>query len=200
MWDERYAAEGYAYGTEPNDFLRAEAARIRSGGRVLCLAEGEGRNAVFLAGLGYRVTAMDLSPVGLGKARALAAKAGVEIATVAADLAEFDLGRARWDGVVAIWAHLPPELRRDVHARIVDALAPGGVVLLEAYTERQLEMPGRGGPPAAMREHLMSLAALREEFAGLEIEVGRELDRDVQEGEYHRGESAVVQVVARKTV
>lgn len=195
MWDERYSEAYQAYGTEPNDFLAEVWERIPLG-PVLCLAEGEGRNAVFLASKGYTVTAVDSSEVGLRNAERLAEERGVALETVVADLAEFDLGEGRWSGIVSIWAHLPPALRATVHAGCVRALAPGGAFVLEAYTPRQHERPGRGGPPDA--ERLMTAAALEEDLAGLRLERCQELDRDVAEGRYHVGPSATVQVLAFK--
>ncbi len=100
-WDEKYGAPGHYYGTEPNGFLREHHAAIPAGGRVLCLAEGEGRNAVFLAQQGYRVVAVDQSPVGLRKAQALAAERGVQIETVVADLADYRIAPGHWDGIVS---------------------------------------------------------------------------------------------------
>jgi len=196
-WDARYAGDDYHYGTEPNDFLREEAGRIPPGARVLCLAEGEGRNAVFLAGLGHRVVAVDQSRVGLEKARRLAADRGVTVETITADLAELRIEPEGWDAVVSIWCHLPAELRRDVHRRVAEGLRQGGILVLEAYTPRQLAY-GTGGPPDPDR--LMTLDALRDELRGLELDVGREVEREVHEGAGHRGPSHVVQVVARKPV
>lgn len=198
MWDQRYNEEGFAYGTEPNDFLKSESFRIAKGGRVLCLAEGEGRNAVFLAKQGYSVTAVDLSPVGLQKAERLALEHGVEISMIVADLADYDLGREDWDGIVSIAAHVPPSLRKKLHAQVISALKTDGVFILEAYSKRQLEMDGVGGP--ANKELLMSLDELKVELDGLELILASEVERDISEGKYHQGESAVVQVVASKTV
>jgi SAM-dependent methyltransferase len=196
MWDQRYREPGFAFGTEPNDFLAATARLyLPPGGEILCLAEGEGRNAVFLAGLGYHVTGVDSSPVGLEKAQALAASRGVEIRTVVADLADYDFGVERWDGVVSIWCHLPSAVRAQVHRSVVAALRHGGVLLLESYTPRQIEL-GTGGPPSADRT--MTLAAVREELAGLEWLVAEEKMREVHEGSRHNGPSAVLQAVARK--
>lgn len=195
MWDARYAGDDYVYGTEPNDFLVAMAGRLPAGGAVLCLAEGEGRNAVWLARQGFRVTGVDASAVGLAKARHLAGRFGVAIETVHADLAGLDLGEARWDAIVSIFCHLPPDLRRRVHAGVVRALKPGGVFLLEAYTPRQLQF-GTGGPPDAAM--MMDLAGLTAELHGLAFEHGVELDRAIREGRLHDGVGAVVQVLARK--
>jgi SAM-dependent methyltransferase len=196
MWDERYKEDGFAYGTAPNDFLKSMYSRIPAGGRVLCLAEGEGRNAVFLAKQGYAVTAVDQSPVGLEKAQRLADENGVTISTIVADLADYDLGNEVWDGIVSIAVHVPAKLRKQIHGRVVDALKAGGVFILEAYTERHLEMSGVGGP--SQKELLMSLEALESELDGLEFDVAREIERSMSEGKYHQGESAVVQFVARK--
>jgi SAM-dependent methyltransferase len=195
MWDERYGRAEPVYGEAPNDFLAAQARLLRKG-RCLCLAEGQGRNAVWLAEQGFLVTAVDQSAVGMAKARELAEKRGVEIDTEVADLAHFDLGENRWDSIVSIFGHLPGALRRDVHRRLVDALVPGGTFLLEAYTPRQLEMNGTGGP--ADPDMLLTLEKLADELGTLEILLAREIVREVNEGDYHKGEGAVVQFIARK--
>ena len=197
-WDERYSAEDYAYGTEPNDFLAAHAHMLPKGGRVLSLAEGEGRNAVFLTTQGYRVTAVDQSAVGLEKARRLAGRKGVTIETIVADLGGFDIEPQAWDGIVSISAHVPKAIRQQLHHRAVQGLKPGGVFLLEAYTPRQLETAGKGGPGPDQRDRFMTLADLHEELEGLDFEIARETERDVNEGKYHHGPGAVVQVVAKK--
>jgi SAM-dependent methyltransferase len=196
MWDQRYSNEEFAYGTEPNDFLKSEFPHIPKGGKVLCLAEGEGRNAVFLAKQGYQVTAVDQSPVGLVKAKNFAAQNGVEISTIVADLNDYELGENTWDGIVSIAAHVPPFLRKQLHTQAVKSLKADGIFILEAYTERHLEMDGVGGPPN--KELLMSLKELTIELNGLEFVIGQEVDRHISEGKFHQGESAVVQIVARK--
>ena len=145
FWDQRYSEEGLAYGDAPSDFLREVADRIAPGGAVCCLGEGEGRNAVYLAGRGLQVTAVDQSSVGLRKAQALAASRSVRITTVTADLSHHDLGTGQWDALVSIWCHLPTALRTQVHWAAVKALRPGGVIILEAYTPDQLRF-GTGGP------------------------------------------------------
>ncbi len=195
FWNERFSAEEYVYGTEPNDFLREVGRRIPEGGRVLCLCEGEGRNAVWLAQQGYRVTGVDASREGLRKAERLAAERGVQVEWLLADISGWPIGTEQWDGIVSIFAHLPPELRRRVHRDVVTGLRPGGALVLEAYTPEQLRF-GTGGPPE--EELMMTLAALREEFAGLRFEIGREVEREIHEGSGHDGPSATVQVLAFK--
>lgn len=192
LWDERFDRDDYVYGDQPNDFVRDSVQSIEAGD-VLCLADGEGRNGVHLAELGHRVTSVDLSVVGLRKAEALAAQRGVELTTVHADLADLDLGEQRWDLIVSVFAHLPPEVRRSLYQRVARALRPGGRLVLEGYTVAQLGK-GTGGPPVP--EMMYSLAELTEDLADLTIEHGVELDREVIEGPGHTGIGSVVQVVA----
>jgi len=194
-WNARYAEPGWVFGTEPNDFLRAHAGRLKARARVLCLAEGEGRNAVHLARLGHDVTAVDLSAVGMTKAAALAAMHGVGLRTQVADLARYAIEPGAWDGIVSIFAHMPAAVRAPLHHAVVAGLAPGGVLLLEAYTPRQVGR-GTGGPSDPTR--LMDLEGLRAELAGLEWELAQEIEREVIEGRCHNGASHVVQLVGRK--
>jgi SAM-dependent methyltransferase len=194
MWEERFGADAYLYGTEPNDFLRARVAGLAPC-RVLCLAEGEGRNAVFLAEQGHEVHSVDLTEAGVAKTVRLAEQRGVQVDAQVGDLAVFDIGVGRWDVVVSIFAHMPPHVRRDLHARVVDALRPGGALILEAYTPDQIGR-GTGGP--SLPEMTMTLDGLRDELAGLTFQHADELTRDVVEGPGHTGVGAVVQIVARK--
>ncbi len=194
MWDERYQGDDYVYGTSANDFLQSHVDQLPKR-RILCLAEGEGRNAVFLAERGFDVTAVDQSSVGLAKAHKLAAERGVNIATIVADLADFHIEPEAWDGIVSIFAHMPAQARRHLHRKVVSGLRSGGVFLLEAYRPEQLQY-GTGGPPAT--EMMMNLNGLRVELAGLELEYAADVLRDIREGRLHTGQGAVVQVLARK--
>jgi SAM-dependent methyltransferase len=194
-WDERYGSDDYFYGTEANDFLREHATEIPAGGEVLCLGEGEGRNAAFLASLGLRVTALDQSAVGLDKAMRLAAAKGVRIDPVVADLEHYRIDAARWSGIVSIWCHLPSALRPAVHRQIVSGLRPGGVLLMESYTPQQLAF-GTGGPRSA--DLMPTLSELRRDFVDLTLVHAEERERVVAEGRGHHGASAVVQLIARK--
>ncbi|MEQ1699428.1 MAG: class I SAM-dependent methyltransferase [Ilumatobacteraceae bacterium] len=194
MWEQRYGTEAYLYGTEPNEFLRANA-HLLPAGPTMCLAEGEGRNAVHLAGTGRQVHSVDLTEAGVAKTLRLAQQLGVQVAAVVGDVAEFDLGVDRWPAIVSIFAHMPPAVRRGLHARVVAALTPGGVLLLEAYTPAQIGR-GTGGP--AVPEMTMTLDGLRDELAGLEFLHAMELEREVVEGPGHTGVGAVVQVIARR--
>ncbi|WP_019626763.1 bifunctional 2-polyprenyl-6-hydroxyphenol methylase/3-demethylubiquinol 3-O-methyltransferase UbiG [Thioalkalivibrio sp. ALJT] len=194
MWNERYATDDYVYGTEPNDFLRAAVASVPPG-RALCLGEGEGRNAVYLAQQGFDVLAVDSSAVGLQKAQRLAEDRGVRIETLVADLADYAIEPDAWDLITSIFCHVPASIRKRLHAEVVTGLRPGGVFILEAYTPAQLEW-GTGGPPTA--ELMMTLDGLVEELDGLDFEEAVERERDVVEGRLHTGRGAVVQILGRR--
>lgn len=194
MWDQRYSAAEFAYGSQPNDFLAAHVGAIPAG-PVLDLGCGEGRNAVFLAERGYAVTAVDQSAVGLRKAEHLAAERGVSITAVQADLGAFQIRPDYWTGIVSIFCHLPRAVRLPLYASVVQGLRVGGVLLLEAYTPAQVGR-GTGGPsdPGWM----MSLDRLKEEFVGLDWVVAEEKEREVREGSFHTGPASVVQFVGRR--
>jgi SAM-dependent methyltransferase len=194
QWDERYNTADYMYGTEANDFLISVADRIPKG-RVLCLAEGEGRNAVFLAERGYTVLAVDNSGVGLQKAERLATQRGVAIETACVDLQGFTIEPESWQGIISIFAHLPPQFRAPLHRQVVQGLAIGGAFVLEAYTPEQLQYK-TGGPPRA--ELMMDRDTLCTELAGLELAIAHEQTREIHEGKLHNGLSAVVQILGIK--
>jgi SAM-dependent methyltransferase len=193
MWDENYDTEEYIYGTSPNDFLKGHYKEIPKG-KVLLLAEGEGRNAVFLAKQGFTVTAVDISSVGLKKAEKLARDNHVNIEVICADLETFDLGESKWDGIVSIYCHLPAEIRRSLYQRIERALKPSGVFFFEGYRPEQLKYKTGGPPVAAM---MTSKETLMEELPNLEFSYIKELDRLVNEGTKHNGMGAVTQAIGR---
>ncbi|MCS6873549.1 MAG: class I SAM-dependent methyltransferase [Pyrinomonadaceae bacterium] len=196
-WDEKFSCDEYVYGKEPNDFLASVIDRLPPSSKVLSLCEGEGRNAVFMATKGHRVTAVDSSKVGLEKARRLAAEKGVEIETVLSDVTLYEIDKNKWDAVVSIFGHLPPKSRRKVHRSAVEGLKPFGVFILEAYSPRQLQY-GTGGPKDP--ELLYEIEDLKEDLSGLEFEIAREVVREVREGVFHKGLGSVVQVLAFKRI
>jgi SAM-dependent methyltransferase len=193
-WDDRYGGEVYAFGTEPNDFLK-ETSPVMRAGDVLVLGDGEGRNGVYLARLGNRVVSVDLSPVGVQKALALAEKNGVQIDARVADLAEFDMGKERWDSIVSIFCHLPSGLRGKVHESARRALRPGGTFVMEAYNAANIGR-GVGGPQDS--DMTVELVEVQRQFADWEVVVASAGERQIDEGAYHSGVSSTTQFVARK--
>lgn len=194
MWDERFSGLEYVYGTEPNDFLVAVVSKIPQG-KILCLADGEGRNGVYLASLGYEVFAVDQSIVGLEKAQKLARAKQVKLNTIHADLQNFAIESQAWDGIVSIFCHLPPELRLKVHRQAVQGLKSNGIFVLEAFAPEQLQY-NTGGPKNL--EMLPQLSQLQQELTGLNWEIARSLERDLDEGRFHNGKAAVIQLLGRK--
>lgn len=195
-WNDRYEGDDYFFGTAPNDFLKSVAGEIPSDAKVLCLADGEGRNGVYLAQLDHQVTSVDMSSVGLEKAEKLAAANNISIKTIQADLSEYDLGEAQWDSVVSIFFHIPPKLQQIIYPRIIRSLKPGGLLILESYTPEQLKF-GTGGPPVA--ELMLTFGLAQSAFGEMEFLHAEELERDVVEGAGHTGQAAVLQLLARKS-
>lgn len=195
MWDERYSGTEYFYGTAPNDFLVHCVQYLPAGGNILCIAEGEGRNAVYLARQGFKVTAVDASAAGVQKQQRLAQEHNVSIHSLQQDLTDFDFGTEKWDGIVSVFCHLPPPLRLSVHQRCQTSLKPGGIMIVEAYRPEQAPRD-TGGPSDP--ELMLTEALLQTELPALTPIERRSLERDVLEGHGHRGIGAVVQWVARK--
>lgn len=196
FWNSRFAVSEFIYGDKENDFLREQAGRLPPASRVLSLGEGEGRNALFLARQGHQLTAVDASHAGLAKLLARAAAANVDITAVLADLSRYQPVENQFDAVVSIFCHLPSPLRREVMRKAIAALKPGGLLLMEGYTPRQLAY-GTGGPKDT--DMLLEPAIIREELDGLSLLHFEEKVRDVSEGSYHTGQASVLQVVGRKT-
>jgi len=194
-WNEKFSGEEYSYGTDPNDFLRSVADKIKPNGEVLSLCEGEGRNAVFLAQQGFRVLGVDGSSVGLEKAKQLAEKRGVKIETKVSDLADCEIEPEKWDAIVMIFGHLPKDLRKKVNAEIVEGLKKGGVFILEGYSPKQLQY-NTGGPKDV--NMLYDLEETKSELTGLDFEIAHEIEREIIEGPNHTGNGFVVQILGRK--
>lgn len=197
VWNERYAGEDYHFGTEPNAFLQSQHERLHLGMSCLAVADGEGRNGVWLAEQGLSVLSVDSSPVAIAKAQKLAGERGVAVDFELADLMQWDWGADHFDVVVAIFIQFtPPGLREQMFANIKRCLKPGGLLLLQGYTPRQLEY--RTGGPSQV-ENLYTEAMLRAEFADMEILHLREHDSVIHEGAGHDGMSALIDLVAKKT-
>jgi SAM-dependent methyltransferase len=195
-WNRRFSDEEYVFGTEPNAFLASQKPLLARGMRALCVADGEGRNSVWLAAQGLEVTAFDFSHVGIAKARKLAERSGVAVAYHLADVDEWDWDAAPYDVVAAIFVQFtPPARRARMFQGMVRALKPGGLLILQGYGPEQLRY-GTGGPKQA--ENLYTEALLRESFASLEILHLASHVGAVEEGAGHSGMSALIDLVARK--
>jgi SAM-dependent methyltransferase len=198
FWEEKYAGEQYRFGVSPNAFLAAHVARLKPGLRALALADGEGRNGVWLARQGLEVVSVDISRRGIAKANALAAAHGVELDTRQGDLSAWDMGEAAFDVVVAIFIQFAgPDLRARLFAGIKRALRPGGLLILQGYRPEQIEY-GTGGPPFA--ENMYTEELLRDAFGDFEIEHLESHDDVIHEGSGHDGLSALIDLTARKPV
>lgn len=195
-WNTRFSADGYLFGTEPNAFLASQRARLKPGMRALSIADGDGRNSVFLARQGLEVTAFDFSPVALEKAKRLAAQAGVRVDYRHSDLLAWEWEPSRYDVIAAIFFQfLDAKQRAKVFAGLETSLAPGGLILLQGYRPEQIAN-ATGGPKDA--ENMYTEPLLRESFANLEILHLRSHDDVLEEGTAHRGMSALIDLVARK--
>jgi SAM-dependent methyltransferase len=196
FWESRYAEPDYIFGTAPNAFLHAQAHRLTRGLSALAVADGEGRNGVWLAEQGLDVTSIDFSPRALAKARALAESRGVRLRIEQADVGNWTWPDAAFDVVVAIFIQFADPLTRErIFAGMKRALKPGGLLLLEGYRPEQLRY-GTGGPPQIA--HLYTRALLEQAFADLTILELREHDSVLQEGARHHGMSALIDLVAVK--
>jgi len=194
-WNERFSAPDYIFGTAPNAFLASKAHLFKPGQRALCVADGEGRNSVWLAGRGLEVSAFDISPVGVAKARKLAAERGVRVAHEVASVYEWRWPLAHFDVVAAIFVQFAdPAMRSFLFERMAASLKPGGLVLIEGYTPRQLEYK-TGGP--SQIENLYTAELLRSSFPGFEVLELREYEAELDEGSRHAGISALMDFVAR---
>jgi SAM-dependent methyltransferase len=195
-WDQRFAEAEFAYGTEAHVSLREQVTQAGKG-RVLCLAEGQGRNAVYLAELGYDVTALDFSPVGLARAAQLAGERGVRIELLEADLSTYVFEPEAWDGIVSIFGHLPAPLRAKVNGQLRGTLKTGGWLQLVGYHPKQLNYRTGGPQEPSM---LYTVEGLKAELGpGWDYEVAEVVERELREGPYHQGMSAFVHLFAHKT-
>ncbi len=195
-WNERYAAAEWIYGESPNEFLRTQLATLPAG-RLLLPAEGEGRNAVHAAREGWQVEAVDFSEEGRRKALALADRHGVahSITYTLGDLAHVEFAENRYDAVALIYAHLPEHVRMHVHAACIRALRPGGTLIIEAFTPRQLGNTS-GGPKSL--DLLYTADLLARDAEGMIIRQLEERDVELDEGAFHRGTASVVRLVAMR--
>lgn len=195
MWEERYQTEDYVFGTRPAQFLADHAAYLTPGLTALCVADGEGRNSVFMAERGLDVTALEYAPSAIEKARKLAAERDVHVDFRQVDVTAHDWPRT-YDIVVGIFIQfLGPAQRQTLHENMMQSVAPGGLMMLHGYTPEQIDYK-TGGPPHA--ENMYTPALLAEDFQGWEILENRAYTREINEGRGHAGLSALMDFIARK--
>ena len=196
MWDERFKGETYMFGTSPAQALVKHESHLHPKGTTLAVADGEGRNSVYLATQGFDVTAMDSSKVGIAKAQKLAAMKGVSPHFELADIYEYDWHKTAYDNVVAIFIQFaPPETWDEIFQGMKDALRPGGCLCLHGYTPKQVTYK-TGGPsnPAHMYDEAMLAAA----FSDMDIIVNHAYEAVLDEGPGHSGKSALIDFIAYK--
>ncbi|HEX7328578.1 MAG TPA: class I SAM-dependent methyltransferase [Casimicrobiaceae bacterium] len=195
-WNKRFAGDDYLFGEAPNEFLRRHANVIPAGGSILCVADGEGRNSVWLAEQGYTVTAFDFAENGVAKARARAVRRGVTVDFHVDAMESWHWDAVRYDALVAIFIQfLPPERRDAMFERMGRAVKPGGLFLLEGYRPEQVDY-ATGGPP--YREHMYTRDWIERCFRGWELVTLESYDAEIREGRGHNGMSALIDVVARR--
>jgi Methyltransferase domain len=195
MWDERFSQHEPVYGEAPNAFLASESRRFQPGMKLLVPGDGYGRNGMWLAKQGFHVHTVDLSGVGVERSLKNAHAAGVFMTIEQADLTTWNWPVDHFDGVFSIFLHLPPADRAKVHAAILCAVKPGGLIVLQAFSPAQLQH-NSGGPKQV--ELLYSTEILRRDFSPAEPLVLEEKEIDIQEGPKHSGPAAVVQAIFRK--
>lgn len=195
FWNKRYAGEEYAYGTSPNEFLKSELGKILNPGRILFPAEGEGRNAVYAASLGWDVVAFDVSEMGMEKALRLAEKNKVTIEYLLQGYQTINLPQESFDVIGLFFAHMPSELRAQYHQNLSGFLKPGGKIIMEAFSEYQLGRSSGGPQNIAM---LFSKEKLEHDFRSLKNLSIKETERELSEGGSHKGMASLIQLTAEK--
>ena len=196
-WNARFAHEGYLFGEAPNAFLRTQARWLHPGNSVLCVADGEGRNSVWLAEQGCSVTAFDFAPNAVAKAKRLAQRRNARVQHELGDVYTWPWAAKRYDALLAVFIQfLPPDFREGVFTGMKSAVKDGGLFLLEGYRPEQVDYR-TGGPPR--REHMYTRAWLESTFSDWEILVLKDYDEVIEEGQAHNGMSALIDLVARKS-
>ncbi len=202
MWDDRYASEGYAYGTDPNIFFKETLKRFNIKGKLLLPAEGEGRNAVYAATQGLEVFAFDISNSGKEKALQLAEKANVNINYGVGDFFDLTFLKEKFDAAALIYAHFSPSLLSEYHKKIGELIRPGGFIILEGFSKGHLPLrkinPNVGGPDK--EEMLFSMDSIRNDFSAFEIIQLEEVEIELAEGKYHNGVGKVIRFIGKKSI
>lgn len=193
FWDERYATTAYVYGTEPNQFFKQQIEAIQPG-KLLLPLEGEGRNAVYAASLGWEVDAFDFSEEAKKKATSLAKKKKVSLSYKVIDAVNFKIPKEKYDAVALVFAHFPPEMRIQFHRKMINSLKSKGYIIMEAFHKKQYAN-STGGPPNL--DLLYSISDLQSDFNDLEILHLEQVTVTLEEGSFHNGQAEVIRLLAQ---
>lgn len=195
FWDDRYNEPGFAYGKEANDFLKSVTNQFKPNSKILCIAEGEGRNALYLAQLGHQVTALDFSLVGLTKLLEESSLQNLSMYTIHADLNEYELEKETWDVIVCIFGHFPLPVKQKVFNSIHQSLVKDGIIVMEVYSVDQLKYNTGGPQSSSLLYTKEELSSYFSEFSNIRI---NKTTRHISEGKYHNGESSTIQIIGIK--
>jgi 2-polyprenyl-3-methyl-5-hydroxy-6-metoxy-1,4-benzoquinol methylase len=196
QWNERYRIRSYFYGKEPNSFL-VKSLDLIPGKNILCVADGEGRNGVWLARQGFTVTSIDYSAEGIKKAKSLAKESEVKVTFRIADLLAVSLGIENYDCIVSIFSHFTEQDRQVLHKKYIDSLKTGGVIIMEVFSKNQLKFCS-GGPSNS--DLLYNVKEVKKSFPGMKFLLLEEKQVNLDEGQIHQGEAAVVRAIIKKEV
>jgi SAM-dependent methyltransferase len=194
FWDKRYSEEAFAYGREPNQYFKQKIDELKPG-KLLLPGEGQGRNAVYTAKLGWQVTAIDLSNAAKRRALEFAKQNNVKIQYYVTPLEEFDFPENEFDAAALVFTHFPPEKRSTIHSLIIKSLKTGGKLIIEAFSKKQIGNTS-GGPKDLAS--LYSIDELKEDFKNLKIIESTETQVELDEGPYHQGKADVIRMVIEK--
>jgi len=202
MWDDRYAENEYAYGTEPNLFFKESLKKYNLNGTILFPAEGEGRNAVYAAKKGLETFAFDISIEGKNKALQLAEKENVKLHYEVGDFFELNLLNEKFDIAALIFAHFPPNILKEYHTKIAELIKPNGYIILEGFSKNHLELqkenPNAGGPKNI--DFLFSIDTIKNDFKDFEILLLEEKEIKLDEGKFHQAKSKVIRFIGKKLI
>ena len=195
FWNDRYNKKDYLYGLQPNVFFKSQIVKYKPG-NLFMPGDGEGRNSVYAASLGWKVDAVDFSSAAIEKARKLSGSFNLQINYEIEDLNEYFPKKNFYDAASLIFVHLPPVVRKNLHAKLIDCLKLKGVIIIEVYEKKQIGK-NSGGPQSA--EMLYSIDELQNDFSNLQILYLKEELIDLNESEKHSGEANVIRFVGMKT-
>jgi 2-polyprenyl-3-methyl-5-hydroxy-6-metoxy-1,4-benzoquinol methylase len=198
-WDDRYSNEEFAYGEEPNNFFKEEIEKLNAG-TILFPAEGEGRNAVYAAKLGWKVAAFDISEEGKNKALKLAAANNISIDYQVGELETLNYQAEQFDAIALIYAHFPAEIKSSIHKTLDKYLRQNGIIIFEAFSKKHLEylaINDKVGGPKDI-ESLFSIEEIQADFPNYEITQLEEIEIELNEGLFHNGKGSVIRFVGKK--